>query len=419
MGLKWLKGYIICGVGSGYWERFMNLCRHHRIHLWDVKIQESKVTFSMFSKDYKTLHAFVAKTHIAPKIREKRGLPFVLDQAKRDWTFTLGLVLFFVVLKVLSLFVWQINYYGQQEYTKETISKEVESMGVYVGMMRKNLFCDDIERSLRESYENMSWVSAEEKGCVLNIKIKEGKALKGKEEENDPPSHVTAPCDGVIEKIVTRQGTAKVAKGAKVKKGDILISGIVEIKGDGGETVRCNGVCAEGEISILTKKEFDESINERYMAKNKTGEEIHVYTVCINGTRFSIKNPLKWFDKSSNYDIINNVCVDREFIPWNSRLKVTDHKYVNYDKVEARYSEKEAGERLKARFQSRLEEYREAGCRIVDQSLDIKKEPAAYKAHGSIQLSISKMDKKNVSEEELVLPGEGKEDEDGAGTDNS
>lgn len=130
------------------------------------------------------------------------------------------------------------------------------------------------------------------------------------------------------------------------------------------------------------------------MAKNKTGEEIHVYTVCINGTRFSIKNPLKWFDKSSNYDIINNVCVDREFIPWNSRLKVTDHKYVNYDKVEARYSEKEAGERLKARFQSRLEEYREAGCRIVDQSLDIKKELAAYKAHGSIQLSISKMDKK-------------------------
>ena len=61
----------------------------------------------------------------------------------------------------------------------------------------------------------------------------------------------------------------------------------------------------------------------------------------------------------------------------------------------------------------------EEGCRIVDQSLDIKKEPAVYKAHGSIQLSISKMDKKNVSDEELVQQGEGKEDEDGAGTDNS
>lgn len=92
--MKWLKGYIVCRVRSGYWERFMNLCRHHRIHLWDVKIQESKVTFSMFSKDFKMLHAFVAKTHIAPKIRERRGLPFVLEQAGRNWTFTLGLVLF-------------------------------------------------------------------------------------------------------------------------------------------------------------------------------------------------------------------------------------------------------------------------------------------------------------------------------------
>ena len=121
--MKWLRGYLLCCVESGHWERFMNLCRHHRIRLWDVEIHKNHVSFRMFSEDYKTLHMFVGKTHVAPHIVEKRGLPFVCERALRNWTFTFGLVLFFVVLRVLSLFVWQINYYGQREYTKETISK--------------------------------------------------------------------------------------------------------------------------------------------------------------------------------------------------------------------------------------------------------------------------------------------------------
>lgn len=397
----------------------MNLCRHHGICLWNVKICERQVVFSMFAKDYRRIHPFVSKTHIVPAIKTKRGLPFVIWYAGKNWTFTFGMALFFVVLHVLSMFVWQINYMGQEEYTKETIHKDVEKMGVYVGMLRKDLYCDKIERELREKYENMSWVSAEEKGCVLNIKIKEGKVQKEKETKEDVPTHIIAPCDGVVESIVTRVGTAKVVKGTTVKKGDILISGIVEIKGDGGEVVRYQGVCAEGQISILAKKDFEASIKIQHTAKNKTGNDICVYTVEINDSRFSIKNPLKWFDNSSGYDIISSVCIDKKFILWNFHIKLIESKYINYKKTKACYTEKEAGQKLTSQFQSLLERYREEGARIVHQSLDIKKETAAYSARGSIQLSIMKMDTKEVLQEELVLQEEGKEDEDGAGTDRT
>ena len=423
--MRWMKGYLLCCVNSGHWERFMNLCRHHRIELWNVEIHKNHVMFQMFSKDYKALSLFVGKTHVIPHIMEKKGLPFLCGKAFQNWTFTFGLVLFFLVLRVLSLFVWQINYYGQREYTKETISKEVTQMGVYPGMLRRNLNCDSIERTLRESYDNMSWVSAEETGCVLNIKIKEGNAQDKKGEEEEKPKHMTAPCDGVVKSIVTREGTPKVAQGAQVKKGDVLISGIVEVIGDDEAVVKRNSVSAEGEISLLTRVDYEDSINIHHLAKNKTGKDITVYTICFNGNRFSIKNPLKWFDNSSNYDIINNVCVDEKCIPLNSRLKITEKKYICYEQAEMEYSEKEAEGILKSRFESRKMEYEESGCKVTNQTFQVKKEKNMYRASGKITMLVSQMGKRDITEAELLsedelLPDEDrKEDGNGTGTENS
>lgn len=417
--MRWLRGYLLCSTESGHWERFMNLCRHHGIRLWKVNIHKNHVTFCMFSGDYRRLKAFVGKTHVIPHIQEKRGLPFVCMNAVRNWTFTFGLILFFAVLKFLSLFVWQINYYGQREYTKESISKEVTKMGVYTGMFRTDLNCDSIERSLRESCENMSWVSAEEKGCILNIKVKEGNAEKKKEEKEKMPAHLVAPCDGRIQSIVTKEGTPLVKKGAKVKKGEILIRGVVEILDDNGEPAKYNGVCADGEICLVTEKEYEESINIQYMDKNKTGRDINIYTVQWNGSRFSIKNPLKWFDNSASYDIINNVCVDKEFIPLNMSLKITERTLVGYERKKAQYSEKEASDLLKRHFLSKQEEYKENGYQILDQSFQINREQKVFRASGTIKMLVTKMDRTEVKSEEL-MPEEKrrKEDDDGTGRKN-
>lgn len=417
--MKWLRGYITCRVSAGRWERFMNLCRHHGIKLWDIKVDKRNVTFCMYSGDYRILMKFVKKTNVVPHVCKRRGLPFLCNRAVRDWTFTLGLVLFFGVLRVLSMFVWQINYYGQQEYTKETLSREVMSMGVYTGMFRSKLNCDSIERSLRERYENMSWVSAEEKGCVLNIKIKEGTAEKKKEEADTQPCHLVAPCKGVVRSIVTREGTAQVKRGMKVKKGDILISGIVEIRDDSDTVIRKNGVHAEGDVVLATEKKYEDSINISYTAKNKTGEDIRVFTVQCNDIRFSIKNPLKWFDNSANYDIMNDICVDEQFIPLHTGLKVTERRYISYQQVPAEYSETEAEKLLRNRLESKIAGYEEKGYKILDHTFAVSREPSSFQARGNISMEISTMRQKAVKEKELTLGKNGKEDEDGTGADHT
>ncbi len=409
--MNWLRGYLSCRVDAGNWERFMNLCRHRGIELWKVKKRENRVEFCMYIKDYKELTAFVEKTHVVPHICDKNGFPFVCEKAIRDWTFSLGIVVFFIILKVLSLFIWQVNYVGQQEYTKESVNQQVVRLGVYPGMRKKDLDCDQLERSLREIYDNMSWVSAEEEGCVLNIKIKEGNALGAIDAQEEEAFHLVAPCDGTIQSIITTKGTAQVKKGDVVKKGEILIRGVVEVTDDSEMVVARHGVCADGEIVLEGELRYEDRINDKHIAKTKTGKDIAVYTIEVNGHRISLKNPLKWFDNSGNYDIINYVCGDKEFVPMGLQCRVSRKNYIHYVKKTAAYQEDEAKDILKRRFASKLAEYKDDGYEIADSTLRVQKQGHTYVAKGNTKIRIKEMEKQLVNEGELQIQTIGKEDE--------
>ncbi len=409
--MNWLKGYIYCRVKAGNWERFMNLCRYHNIHLWNVKKTEKMVEFCIYAKDYKRLCEFVKKTHVIPHIYRKCGGPFLCEKAIRDWTFSVGLIAFFCILKVLSLFVWQIDYEGQQQYTKESMNEQVVRLGVYPGMLRKDLNCDQLERSLREIYDNISWVSAEERGCVLRIKVKEGNESGVMEKVKEEPFHLVAPCDGTIQSIITKEGTAQVKKGDEVKKGDILIRGVVEVTDDSETVMARHGVCASGQIEMQGKLAYEDGIKIQHVEKTKTGRDICVYMVEVGDYRISLKNPLKWFDNSSNYDIINDVCVDERFIPLKLHCRMTKRTYVHYEEKTAVYGAEEAKAILKRRFASKLAEYKEKGYGVSDATLCVKKQADRYVAQGNTKIVIKEMEKQLVTEQELLLQTSGKEDE--------
>lgn len=68
-------------------------------------------------------------------------------------------------------------------------------------------------------------MSAEEKGSLLVISIKEANPEVGRERAGRF-CHLVAEKSGIVKKIVVNRGVACVKPGQKVKKGQILISGI-------------------------------------------------------------------------------------------------------------------------------------------------------------------------------------------------
>lgn len=397
--MKWLKGYIECQVCGGSLERFLNMCRHHGICIWKLQRAE-KIHMCMYAKDFVHLVPLCARTSVHPHLVKKKGLPFQIQKMWRNWTFYSGFLFFLTALMVLSSYLWEITYSGQRSFSRETLSADVEGMDVYPGMKRSRLDCDAIEKRLREIHPEISWVSAEEIGSVLKISIKEGKESV-EHEKTGTPCHLTAPYDGTIQDISVSRGTAKVKRGQKVKKGDILISGLIPVTDDSDQITEYMTVAAKGDISILVRQSFSEPVETHYKKKVYTGNNVTQWVFQWQDQRISLKNPFKRLDNSGEYDIITEICADRIIHPLPVSVYAEKKEYRKYKMVDAVYTADELKKEGMRKYQRRMEKLTEEGMELSSHTAVMKQQDVkTWILQGEISFLCRKMSSRAVTEDE-------------------
>ncbi len=92
-------------------------------------------------------------------------------------------------------------------------------------------------------------MSAELRGTKLFLRLAETDMPLMQKEES-VPVHLVATADGIVESLVCRSGTPMVKIGDVVKKGDILVSGIVSVIGDNETLVNRYPVAADADILL-------------------------------------------------------------------------------------------------------------------------------------------------------------------------
>ncbi len=370
--LKWLKGYVVCTSCHGSWERFMNMCRHHKINLWKIK-REQNICFSLSADDFKKILPIARKSGILPHIKSKKGFPFLVQEVIRSWTFYSGFIIFFLFLSFLSSFVWEIQFFGQSSYTKETLLKTINSMGICRGMRRRHLICDEIEKNLRERYSDISWVSAEEKGSLLKISVKEAEK-ETEREKNGRPCHLVTKYSGVVKKISTNRGMATVKPGQRVKKGEVLISGILPITSDDEQIVEKIPVVAKGEVELYVEQDIEKIIPEEIEKKDYTGNIIKKYEYQCGDYSIKIKNPIKRFNKSCKYDIITTVSAEKKIQPFPFFLQKRIYDYREYRQVTKKRTKKEIQRAAQEICRRYLRKLKENGVEPLTHTAEITKE---------------------------------------------
>ena len=389
---------------QGSWERFMNMCRHHGIDLWQVEKGEV-FSFSMYGKDYKKIKSIVKKTGIRPHIEKKMGMPFLWHWLIKNWTFSSGFLFFLILLAGMSSYVWEISFQGQSTYTKETLLKTVNEMGVHRGMRRSGLFCDDIEKSIRERYPDISWVSAEEKGSRLVISIKEAEKLVPRQSE-EQPCHLIAAEAGVVGEITVNRGVAAVKKGQKVKKGQILIRGIIPITDDSDQVVEKTPVAAKGQVSIYIEKPIRERVATKKKVKQYTGREIVVYDWQMGGESISLKNPFKRFNNLYKYDIIGTKTFDHSLQPFSFRVALDEYRCREYEWKTIQLTEKQLQQEGKELYERLQRNIVSEGHKIVSHSARMKKiDASAWELTGNIRYLCQDTKKKYIQEKEWQVKG--------------
>lgn len=274
-GLRYIHGYLQIVIQGEETERFLNLCSAGGVTLWNIRQEPEGQTAYMSIADFKTLRPAARKTKTKVRILKRYGLPFFFQRNRKRKAFFLGIFLFCFLIYLLSLRIWNIHVEGNTAYSTQTILTFLEENEIYHGISKKDVNCSGIAAMLRRQFPDITWVSARIEGTRLILEMKENLENRDQEEdtvEDEKPCDIVAPKAGKIVSIITRAGVPQVTQGQTFKKGDILVSGTIEIKNDAQEVTGYEYVAADADIYADTTYSYYDEFPLNYKERVYTGE---------------------------------------------------------------------------------------------------------------------------------------------------
>lgn len=394
--INWFRGILCVRIRGIAPERFINLCCNKKIYIWDLKRVDEDYQFHISIKNYKKLKPVAKKTGIVPKITCKIGFPFLMHRYRKRKGFFIGFFICVILVYIMSLYIWDISILGGSKYTPEAMVKFLNEQQIYTGILKNKVNCQEIEEEIRLAYNDIGWVSAEIKGTRLIIKITETN-MPAPAEEAIAPSHIIATKNGIVKSIITRSGMPLVKEGDVVKKGDILVSGILTIKSDFDEILRNQPVVADADIICKSFYDYNDKMSLNYEDKIFSGKKKKGYYVSFDKKKLFLYNPRNSYDK---YDIIVN----------ENALHITSSFYLpfrygtittrDYTKTTKKYSQEEAFAIANSKLKRYFDSLTEKGVIITENNVKITIENNTCIAQGRILVEEPAWEYRTIQESE-------------------
>lgn len=379
-----ISGYLYVKFVSNKPEKLLNICAANGINVWRVAIKNNCLYFKTGIASFKKIRLLKRKIKGKIHITKKCGLPFFVAKNKHRYGMVAGFVLFFAILYFLSGFIWNIDISGNETISDATITKALEEIGIYEGVRISKINTENHRNELLLKCNNISWAAINIEGSRLTLDITEAKF---KDEKSEEPSNLKADSDGIIKSVEIISGTANVKVGDAVRKGDLLVSGIMEYQDMHTEFVR-----SRGKIIAEVEKDFKIIQPMRVKESHRTGEKVTRSVLSI----FGIKSPLYFGRVSAPYECDKETernISDKPYLP----IRLIRNTFYFVENKEYILSEEEAKRRATAELEKQLKEYLGEG-EVIDKKITYSRE----KDNFAVLVEI-KCQKDIIFEEKLLL----------------
>ncbi len=378
--IRYLKGYLAIKVFGFSPERFMNLCSHHKIFLWDVENHGGYYTMKISLQGFYRLKGITRKTGTRVVITKRYGLPFLSRKMWKRRIFMLGLLGSLVFWMWMSRFIWAVEVEGNYYVTTDVFQDFLGESGVFAGMKKKDVEIEALEKAIRAQFDIVTWTSARIDGTRLLIQIKENDLII--EQEPEPGTgegegmDLVAGKEGEISIIVTRSGVPKVTAGAAVVKGDVLVEGSIPIFNEDGTVRRYDYCKADADIMLRCVYDMKEELQEKYEQKLYTGDEKKLPFLMI-GT------------KKLEFPVFGKPYEKQDVVEEKTQLKLFGNFYLpvylghdlvrEYVSEERVYTKDEVKELFEDKIQKFIESLQEKGVQIIEKNVTIDKNAGVWK----------------------------------------
>lgn len=332
-------------------ENVLNLLWNNHIYISEIKkIDYITVNFKVPYQDFEKTKELVKRCNGKLKVIGKSGRILWYIKVKRHLSLIIGIGLFFVVLYVMSNYIWAIDIRTENNLTPLEVRQQLEKIGIKPGLKKSNINVYEIERKMEDFNDQIMWIRTRIEGSTLKLVIQEKINPPSIQKEN--PNQVVAKMDGEVKRIFTTMGNCAVKPGDIVKKGDILI---LPIQGREGfeKDVKPKG-------TIIANTFYEKSMEVQISGKKlmRTGKRDNDIFLSFWGKKIYLKKAINGF---KSYDKIE----ESKYFFNNVTYFEKAEEDVNEDKDEA---VKEAEERL---TQS-LKKYLSNDAKIIDNKLTVE-----------------------------------------------
>lgn len=265
--LSGIRGCVQISVRGESINHLVNALAESGIPVWDIRpTSEHTADMKLLLKDFHALRPLLKRTGCRLHVTRRIGVPFLMVRLYKRKFFAIGIMLFFVLLFLLSSLVWNVNVTGNEKLATEDILKAAKEEGIrpYQWIFRLK-DADKLSRALSLKLPEASWIGVERKGTTITIQV-----VEAERPDKDPlvsPRHLVSSSDAVVTSIYAEQGRPLVQKNTRVKKGQVLISGVI---GDG--EANSQHVVAKGEVKGLVWHEYQLQVPLVQKRKVYTGD---------------------------------------------------------------------------------------------------------------------------------------------------
>lgn len=222
-----MRGSVRFSVRGEHPERLLNLAARAGIELNRVKHEKSGLETEVAPRQYKKLRPLARRCQVRTRVTKRRGLPFFWLRLRKRPGLAAGAALCLGLVLASGCFVWDITIQGAPSIPAWELREFLREEGLHKGSWKRQVDVTALEQALLIRYDSLSWAAVNLVGTVAQVELQETTPPPGTI-HRDQPCNVVASKGGTVVSIDAYDGKGMVRPGTAVKKGDLLVSGIVQ-----------------------------------------------------------------------------------------------------------------------------------------------------------------------------------------------
>ena len=258
--LRWLRGWRDYRVAENI-DAAADLLALSGTNFRRMRRSDDTLTFSLEWSQCAIIESAMEANSITYEITGEHGIPRLLRKYKKRIGIPIGVLLFVLIILASEQFIWSFEIIGNENISDRDILARLDALGCGVGTYIHSIDFDKLHSEFLLEDDSFAWVSVNVRGTHATVEVRELVPHVFDIDES-LPHNLVASEDGVVEYIEILRGQKIAREEELVREGELLASGIEQMKHGLRLTHARGTVLARVKREILIEVPLESTVRE-------------------------------------------------------------------------------------------------------------------------------------------------------------